>query len=436
VTHVNRLLHNNGDGTFSHLFTTPVTDTVDAYTIPTWSDYDLDGDIDLFIGSGEITQLDEDNLYENQLTQGSPLEFIKLTTAPIATDLLDGQVWNWIDYDNDRDLDGFITNYNGGLANKLYRNDAGTYVTMTGADVGSIVTDSNQGLGNLWADFDNDGDLDCLITNDNAPTNDYFVNDGDGTFTQNFVEPFVTSPGPHYGSTAGDYDNDGDLDLYIHGSTTSKGLYRNDLANGNGWLNVKLVGAGAPGGSNISALGAKVEAKATIGGTAVWQFREISAQNSFSSMNMLNAHFGLGNATVIDTLVVTWPSGIVQVLDNVTPNQFLVVNETVGPTDASLVGNPSRSEIVLGRAVPNPTRAGASIDFEIAREQSVTLALFDIAGRHVRTLADGAFAAGRHQVGWDGRDEAGRAVSSGVYFYRLRAASSSVEISDRLVLRR
>jgi hypothetical protein len=166
VNHPNRLLMNNGDGTFTNDVSTVVTDSLDAFTIPSWSDYDLDGDIDLFIGSGEVQQLSPDNLFRNLLVENGTWGFEQITTAPIATDFVDGQVWNWIDYDNDGDLDGYLTNYNTPLPNHLYRNDAGSYVRMTEAEVGPIVGGAAAGLASVWGDYDHDGDLDCLVTND------------------------------------------------------------------------------------------------------------------------------------------------------------------------------------------------------------------------------------------------------------------------------
>ncbi|NNE42625.1 MAG: hypothetical protein HKN12_00315 [Gemmatimonadetes bacterium] len=435
VFHENRLLYNNGDGTFTNVDSSEVVAMLDAHTIPTFSDYDLDGDIDLFIGSGQISSLDPDNLFENQLIDTGTWEFTRITTAPIATDSLDGQVWNWIDYYNDGDLDAFQTNYNASLANKLYRNDSGTYVAMTQTDVGTIVSDSNAGLANLWGDFDNDGDLDCFVTNDGGATNDYFVNNGDGTFTQDLATPAVQNAGPHYGATAADYDNDGDLDLYVHGNNTTKTLYRNDLAAGNGFVNVKLVGAGAPGGTNVSALGARVRVKATINGTPVWQMREVSAQNSFNSMNMLNVHVGLGNATVIDSLEISWPAGGVQVFTNVPLNRFYRFVEGEDPTGVEL-GAASSSGLRLLPNRPNPFDHATQVTFDVARAGDVKLGVYDVGGRLVKSLWNGRAVPGRHAADWDGRDASGRSVAAGVYLVRLESSGETDFQTRKMILLR
>jgi hypothetical protein len=79
----------------------------------------------------------------------------------------------------------------------------------------------------------------------------------------------------------------------------------------------------------------------------------------------------------------------------------------------------------LAQNAPNPFNPVTTIPFELARAGRVTLDVYDVAGRRVRSLADGDLAAGLHQRSWDGRDDAGRAVASGVYFYRLKAAGRS-----------
>jgi hypothetical protein len=341
-----------------------------------------------------------------------------------------GQVWNWIDYDNDGDLDGFQTNY-AAPANNLYRNDGGTYVKMTGGDVGTIVTDSNSALASVWGDFDNDGDLDCLVTNDGGATNDYFVNDGDGTFTQDFGSAVVANGGPHYGAAIADYDVDGDLDLYVHGTTATKELFRNDLSNGNRWVEVKLVGAGAPGGSNVSAIGARARVKATIGGVPTWQMREVSAQNSFNSMNMLDLHFGLGDAAVIDSLEITWPAGGVQTFTGVAVDRHYRFTEGADPTGAEL-GAASVAGIRLLPPRPNPFAGATIVAFELPRAGNVAVHVYDVTGRAVRTLFEGPAAAGRHTLGWDGRDGAGRATAAGVYLVKLRG-SGGEELAQKLV---
>jgi hypothetical protein len=127
------------------------------------------------------------------------------------------------------------------------------------------------------------------------------------------------------GCTWGDYDNDGFLDLFVANGgivgSENNALYHNN-GNSNNWLKVKCVGTV----SNRSAIGAKVRAKATIGGKSLWQLREISGGVGICQ-NPLEVHFGLGNATNVDTLRIEWPSGSVQEFHGLAAKQFLTINE-------------------------------------------------------------------------------------------------------------
>jgi hypothetical protein len=167
----------------------------------------------------------------------------------------------------------------------------------------------------------------------------------------------VSDGGRSWGCGWADYDNDGDLDLFVanglwHSTPLPPEpgfLYRNDGGT-NHWLVLRLVGTA----SNRSAIGAKVRALATIRGRTSWQLREISGGSGYCSQNDLRAHFGLGDATVVATIRIEWPSGIVQELSDLPANQFLTITErqdgvgappdvsgvmtTSGPVQLTLVG--------------------------------------------------------------------------------------------------
>lgn len=124
---------------------------------------------DLFIGSGPAGTLARDYNYRNLLVETSVPYLSRLDTGILGTDLVDGQNYSFIDYDNDGDLDAYLTNYRSGTPNHLYRNEGnGFYRKMTAAEAGVLVSDMASSLANVWADFDNDGDLDCYVTNDGS----------------------------------------------------------------------------------------------------------------------------------------------------------------------------------------------------------------------------------------------------------------------------
>ena len=303
-----------GAGAFDRDTLFEFTTELAPYTVATWSDYDLDNDLDLFIGSGPASGTPaRDYLYRNMLSETGTASLERIDDQPMGTDLQDGQVWNWIDYDNDGDLDGYITNY-GGAPNRFYINNNGTYES-----VNNELTFNGQYLANTWGDVDNDGDLDVFITGDTD--NRFYLNNGDGTFTR--VNNVINSQASSVGASLGDYDNDGDLDLFISGQIS--GLYRNDTENSNSWINISLKGTV----SNRSAIGAKVRAKAVINGEPVWQIREVSAQNSFNSQNSLRLHFGFSDAEIVDSVIVYWPSGGTTVSTELAVNQFLEFTESL-----------------------------------------------------------------------------------------------------------
>jgi hypothetical protein len=289
---------------------------------------------------------------------------------------------------------------------------------MTAAEVGTIATDAGAWLSNTWGDFDNDGDLDCYITNDGG-LNRYYSNNGSGFFTRIDTLAIITN-GPAYGAVSGDYDNDGDLDLFISGNNTTKGLFMNETNNSNKWVNFRCAGSGPAGNfSNRSALGTIVKLKCLINGIPVWQIREINAQNSFNSMNMLNVHFGLGNTGVIDSLVIKWPRGLVQVYTNVQTNKFYRAVEGQGLNEVVIgltqISQNVPSGYTLYQNYPNPFNPVTKIKFSIpAGSHKTSLMVYDALGRQVAELVNAELFAGEYETDWNSAS-----FSSGVYFYKL-----------------
>ncbi|HZM02206.1 MAG TPA: CRTAC1 family protein [Candidatus Saccharimonadales bacterium] len=213
------------------------------------------------------------------------------------------------------------------MTNSLYHNNGdGTFTKMTGAAVGPIASDVAYFAECAWGDYDNDGYLDLFVTSAGPTSVNYlYHNNGDGTFTRVLTGNIVTNMGYSYGCAWGDYDNDGFLDLMVargaENQVSRNLLYHND-GNSNAWLKVKLVGTV----SNRSAIGAKVRVHATIGGKTFWQLREINTGDGTCG-SAQDAHFGLGDATNVDTLRIEWPSGTVQEFKNLPTRQYLTITE-------------------------------------------------------------------------------------------------------------
>lgn len=311
----NGLYEGKGDGSFTKVTTGSLVTTADRHYGCAWADFDNDGDPDLFVASNGGRGI----LYENN---AGTLEAVAVTTISLAPAASIGAAW--ADYDNDGFPDLFVAN--GGTTagpqnNYLYRNSGnGTFAKVT---TGQIVTDRESSDGCAWGDYDADGFLDLFVANVSGENNSLYHNNGDGTFTKVVTGSLVNDGGDSRGCAWGDFDNDGFLDLYVaNGGNQNNFLYRN-AGNANHWFTVRLIGTI----SNRDGIGAKVRVQATVGGRSLWQLREVSGGSGRASQNDLRAHFGLGDATIIDTLRIEWPSGIVQELRDVAPRQFLTVTE-------------------------------------------------------------------------------------------------------------
>jgi hypothetical protein len=398
-----------------------------------WSDYDNDGDMDLFVANAYFDWPlpdPEDYMYPNcYYRNDGGFNFTKILSGPVVADLSISYGPSVGDYDNDGDQDLFVANGAMDLVNFLYNNNGdGTFTRIT---TGEMVTNAASTFCSSWADYDNDGDLDMYVTAwaDNLP-NQLYENNGDGTFTRIMTGPLVSDVASNFGPAWGDYDRDGDLDLFITKYQNDNRLYRND-GNGNNWLNVKCIGTV----SNASAIGAKVRLKATIFGNPVWQLREITPAASYCVHHAFNAHFGLGDATVVDSIIVQWPSGIEETLVSVSINQYLTISEG----DFSPIWDDDEVNALPGRYnlstnYPNPFNSSTLIEYGLPRQSHVTVTVYNILGQNMQSLVDRVESAGNYSIVWDGKDTSGKPAVSGVYFYRFEAGAHS-ETKKMLLLR-
>jgi hypothetical protein len=262
---------------------------------------------------------------------------------------------DWGDYDNDGDLDLYFANrYTG---NKLLRNDGGgVFVDVTSGPL----ADGGHAKNVAWGDYDNDGDLDLFLAKGDGAIrgpNRLLRNDGGGVFVD-ATSGALTDSGLWSGSTLGDFDNDGDLDLYVANLQGANRLFLNQKGSSKHWLHVNLVGVV----SNRSAIGARVRAVAS----GLSQIREISGGSGYCSQNSLTAEFGLGSRTSVDTLEIRWPSGTIQKLTGIPVDTLLVITESAFIRgDANGDGVINAADVVylinylyIHGPAPNPLQAG------------------------------------------------------------------------------
>ena len=209
------LYHNNGNGTFTKITMGAIVTSGGNGNNCVWGDYDNDGYIDLFVANSD----QNDFLYHNN-GNGT---FTRTTNNAIALKLGNSQGASWGDYDNDGLLDLFVSRVN--QPNLLYRNlGNGNFVAITN---GLIVNESTASQGVSWGDYDNDGNLDLFVANPNA-RNFLYHNNGDGSFTKITNGTIATDIGNAHGCSWADYDNDGYLDLVVINRLGPSFLYHNN----------------------------------------------------------------------------------------------------------------------------------------------------------------------------------------------------------------
>ncbi len=180
-----------------------------------WADFDNDGDVDLYVARYNAPN----RLYRNN-GDGT---FTDVGASSGTDDAGRGFAVPWGDYDNDGDLDLYLAN--DGTPNRLYRNDGGVF-TDVGAASGTDHTAQSHGA--AWADYDHDGDIDLYVSIFFHTANRLYRNNGDGTFTDVGAASGTDDAGNGQGVAWGDYDNDGDADLYVANYGSGNRLYRND----------------------------------------------------------------------------------------------------------------------------------------------------------------------------------------------------------------
>jgi len=317
----NLLYKNNGDGNFTKITDNAISSQSTFTSNAGFADFDNDGDLDLF-----LTEWGKDNwLFENN-GDGS---YTKISGTEVNSNKNISISCSWGDYDNDGFLDLFVGNGSTSTTvkqeNFLFHNNGNkTFTKITTGDIagykGCVWTSA-------WGDVDNDGDIDLYVGTIYENVELLYINNGDGTFTyKNEFEPSARDIGTGItGASFGDFNNDGFIDLLVADvSKDGRFIYKNN-GNTNNWINIECIGKL----SNRSAIGARVKIKASVFGKTFWQIREIHGVNGFRGSDDLRVHFGLGDATVIDSLIVTWPSKQTSIQTNIPVNQFLTIEESI-----------------------------------------------------------------------------------------------------------
>jgi hypothetical protein len=326
------LFHNNGDGTF--------TDRSAAAGLAAHpgkglgvaiNDFDRDGWPDILVANDSSPQ----QLFRNN--HDGRFEEIALA-AGIAYDD-DGRTFAGMgvdaaDYDRDGWPDVFI-NALGNQRYALFRNVKGSFEYTSGLSGVAAITQLHSGWGAKFLDYDNDGWLDLFVAQGHVMDNIEMTQPSlryreplllmrniGGRFediSRASGEPF-RRPLAARGAVSVDWDNDGFIDLVVNVKDGPALLLRNQGGNGNHWLTIRTAGVR----SNRDGIGSAIRVVASDG---IEQHGYITGSGSYLSSNDPRAHFGLGSARAVKLVEISWPSGIVQKLENVSADRVLPVEE-------------------------------------------------------------------------------------------------------------
>lgn len=321
----NVLYRNLGDGTFEDVSASAGI-RVPGHRVMsvTVLDYDSDGDADFYVCNDGTANL----LLRND-GQGRFAEVALETGVALnAFGKADGSMGASVaDVDGDGRPDMLVTRF--GTASLYINSAVGFFEDRIEASGLLRITSRHTGWGGNLADFDNDGDVDAFISNGDP----HYLkgqpcllaeNIGQGRFrdVSDQAGPFFHRPLNGRGSGTGDFDNDGGIDLVLNNLAEPAVLLRNLTPRRGHFLTLRLVGRR----SNRDGFGAWVTAEA---GERRWR-SEARCATSYLFQSDPRLHFGLGKAERVDRLIIQWPSGIRQELADIAADQILTVEEPVG----------------------------------------------------------------------------------------------------------
>ena len=327
----NQLFLNKGDGTFVDISAESGIRSHPGKGMGVGvADYDGDGLADIFVANDKLFNF----LFHNKgNARFEEVAFEAGVALPEHGNLISNMGVDFRDINNDGWPDIAIV----ALANEtfpLYQNTGkGGFEEITAESGMTWLCNAMSGYSPNVADFDNDGWKDLFVSRGDVQSpamadraqidqpNTVFRNTGDGKWSALTEEAGFAAQPPrrHRGAAVGDFNHDGKLDIVVTALSTPAEIWINDSPGGHHWLELALQGTK----SNRDAIGARI--RLTAGGRT--QFNHVTTASGYASSSAGPVHFGLGAAKVADEVEIRWPSGITQVLKNVSADQVLRIKE-------------------------------------------------------------------------------------------------------------
>ncbi len=392
----NFLYRNNGDGTFSDVSTAAGIDADSHQTFcSVWIDINNDGWQDIYTSTDKAYNLNQ--MYRNNgdgtfteigFASGTNLAFNAMTTTVG-------------DYNNDGWIDIYVTN--GGNTALLVNNGDETFTDMavlTGCEHGGFT------WGAVFMDADLDADLDLYVSSSlyNLPsinTSVFYEKLNTGAYQIPNNIGFIGDEKQSYCNAIGDINNDGYPDLVVtNGNYQTVDVWQNMSNASNHWLKVSLEGTT----SNRDGIGAYIE----ISVNGEQQYRQVQCGEGYLTQNSSTEFFGVGQNTTIDYLKVTWPSGAVDMLNNVPADQLINVVEN---SSSLSVSEFNQNEL---RFYPNPVNDILNIASEIKLSE---IKLYNVLQQEVLTVDAGE----QNTIDFS-------SLNSGVYFLHISSDSEATVV--------
>lgn len=380
----NKLYINIGNNKFIDRTSFYGLDQVGCSLAATSADLDLDGDSDLIVANDFGKWLQPNQLYQNE---GADLPYSDISASSNTNAQMYAMGIAVGDYDEDLDLDFYVTNIG---ANHFFENMGGMNFQDKAEELNIQNTKTENdlfttGWGALLGDFNNDSYLDLLVSNgyvysvvdvdDTYQYDEFYLGTSEHKFQNATSECGINFQGPSRGALKGDWNNDGRLDLItitnekLFPSIINSVNYYLNTGNQGNWVGFKLTGTI----SNRDAFGAKIYVHS---GDRTF-LKEIRGGDSHASQSSSILHFGLADMQVIDSILIFWPSGIIEKYQDFDINTYHHLQE--GTTSSVSAIN----EEIDVNVFPNPTINIININLKEEIKAPFELKIFNSIGMQV-----------------------------------------------------